>query len=143
MHQLFAEQGLECRNYDLKDGAHCDRTDDAVWDPILRDSAAGEYRACFASPECGTFSQLHNKLLADRHRCRTPLAQVDVARRACHLQTTQEYDYIRSLLSGLHRCWIYSPPEDCPGFPKHLRRRRTSVSTQLGRVHRIIVAAWG
>ena len=55
MHRLFTEQGLECHNYDLKDGAHCDLTDDAVWDPILRDSAAGEYRACFASPECGTF----------------------------------------------------------------------------------------
>ena len=61
MHKLLSEQGLKCHNYDLKDGAHCDLTDDAVWDPILRDTAAGEYGACFASPECTTFSQLHNK----------------------------------------------------------------------------------
>ena len=63
MHKLFTEQGLECHNYDLKDGAHCDLTDDAVWDPILRDTAAGEYAACFASLERSTFSQLHNKLV--------------------------------------------------------------------------------
>ena len=61
MPELFTEQSLECQNYDLEEGGHCDLTDDAMWDPILRDTAAGEYVACFASPECSTFPQLHNK----------------------------------------------------------------------------------
>ena len=33
-----------------------------MWGDVLRDIAAGEYVASFASPECSTFSKLHNLL---------------------------------------------------------------------------------
>ena len=49
MYQLLIEQGYDCHNFDLKNGSDCDLTDDAVWDPILRDVAAGEYAACCKS----------------------------------------------------------------------------------------------
>ena len=47
-------------NYDRLNGQQFDLVDDVVKDEILRDIAAGEYVAAFASPECSTFSKLHN-----------------------------------------------------------------------------------
>ena len=46
-------------NYDRLNGQQFDLVDDVVWDDIMRDIAAGEYIAAFASPECSTFSKLH------------------------------------------------------------------------------------
>ena len=46
-------------NYDRLNGQHFDLVGDVVWGEILRDIAAGEYVAAFASHECSTFSKLH------------------------------------------------------------------------------------
>ena len=47
-------------NYGRLNGQQFDLVDDVVWDDIMCDIAAGEYVAAFASPECSTFSKLHN-----------------------------------------------------------------------------------
>ena len=52
MYQVLLEHGYDCHNFDLKKGSDCDLAGDAVWDPILRDVAVGEYEACFARPDC-------------------------------------------------------------------------------------------
>ena len=52
--------GFDCTNFDRLNGQQFDLVDDVVWDEILRDIAAGEYVAAFASLECSTFSKLHN-----------------------------------------------------------------------------------
>ena len=46
--------------YDLKNGQQIDLVDDVVWDKVLCDIVAGEYFGVFASPDCSTFSKLHN-----------------------------------------------------------------------------------
>ena len=60
LYNLFISAGFECVNYDRLNGQQFDLVDDVVKDEILRDIAAGEYVAAFASPECSTFSKLHN-----------------------------------------------------------------------------------
>jgi len=60
LYNLFTAAGYECVNYDRLNGQQFDLVDDVVKDEILRDIAAGEYVAAFASPECCTFSKLHN-----------------------------------------------------------------------------------
>ena len=60
LYNLFVSAGLECVNYDKVNGQQFDLVDDVVKDEILHDIAAGEYVAAFASPECSTFSKLHN-----------------------------------------------------------------------------------
>ena len=59
--QLFNESAVfECVNYDLRNGQQFDLTDDAVHDPLANSVAEGEYVACFACPDCSTFSKLHS-----------------------------------------------------------------------------------
>jgi hypothetical protein len=60
LYNLFIAAGFECVNYDRLNGQQFDLVDDAVKDEILHDIAAGEYVAAFASPECSTFTKLHN-----------------------------------------------------------------------------------
>ena len=60
LYNLFVSAGLECVNYGRLNGQQFDLVDDIVKDEILHDIAAGEYVAAFASPECSTFSKLHN-----------------------------------------------------------------------------------
>ena len=60
LYNLFISAGFECVNYDRLNGQQFDLVDDAVKDKILHDIAAGEYAAAFASPECCSFSKLHN-----------------------------------------------------------------------------------
>ena len=60
LYNLLVSAGLECVNYDKVNGQQFDLVDDVVKDAILHDIAAGEYVAAFASPECSTFSKLHN-----------------------------------------------------------------------------------
>ena len=62
LYNLFIAAGFECVNYGRLNGQQFDLVDDVVKDEILRDIAAGEYVAAFASPECSTFSKLHNFL---------------------------------------------------------------------------------
>ena len=60
MHNLFLCRGFRCRNYDIGNGPHGDLADNIRFNTIERDTRAGEFVACTASPECGTFSRLHN-----------------------------------------------------------------------------------
>ena len=46
--------------HDVQNGPTGDLTDDAIWGDLLYHVAAGDYSACIASPECSTFSKLHN-----------------------------------------------------------------------------------
>ena len=59
--KLFkAHDSFECVNYDLRNGPQFDLMDDAGWDALLRSVNAWEYAACFACPDCATFSKLHS-----------------------------------------------------------------------------------
>ena len=60
MHNLFEGVGIGCRNYGTANGPHCDLANNMTFAAIERDTRAGEYVACTASPECGSFSKLHN-----------------------------------------------------------------------------------
>ena len=60
MHALLAAAGFTCHNYDIKNGPDCDLVDNAVWEPLLRSIAAGEYLACIGCPMCATYSKLLN-----------------------------------------------------------------------------------
>ena len=60
LYNLFVAAGFECVNYDRLNGQQFDLVGDVAKDEILRDIAAGEYVAAFASPECSTFSKLQN-----------------------------------------------------------------------------------
>ena len=57
---LFRAAGYEPVNYDTLNGQEFDLADTAIYEAVLRDIAAGEYMACFASPDCSTFSKLLN-----------------------------------------------------------------------------------
>jgi hypothetical protein len=58
--QLLKNAGYEPDNYDTANGAQFDLVDDAISDPIAARVAGGEYVAAFASPDCSTYSKLHN-----------------------------------------------------------------------------------
>ena len=58
--QLIKAAGFESENYDTANGAHLDLTDDSVSDPLAARVAGGEFVAAFASPDCSTYSKLHN-----------------------------------------------------------------------------------
>ena len=60
VYNLLVVAGFDCVNYDRLNGRKIDLVDDVVWGEILRDIAAGEYVVALASPECSTFSKLHN-----------------------------------------------------------------------------------
>ena len=60
MHALLVAAGFECHNYDIKNGPEFDLVDNAVWEPLLRSIAAGEYLACIGCPMCATYSKLLN-----------------------------------------------------------------------------------
>ena len=49
---LFLIAGFECVNYDIENGSQFDLVDDAVWEPLLRSIAAGEYAASCLSYVC-------------------------------------------------------------------------------------------
>ena len=58
--QMIKASGFDCENYDTANGAHLDITDDSVSDPLAARVAGGEFVAAFASPDCSTYSKLHN-----------------------------------------------------------------------------------
>ena len=57
---LMATSGVTCMNFDTANGPTGDLSDGIIVDQVGRDARLGEYQACGASPECGTFSRLHN-----------------------------------------------------------------------------------
>ena len=58
--QMIKASGFDCENYNTANGAHLDFTDDSVSDPLAARVAGGEFAAAFASPDCSTYSKLHN-----------------------------------------------------------------------------------
>ena len=60
MYALLEAAGFVCHNYDIKNGPEFDLVDNAVWEPLLRSIAAGEYMACIGCPMCATYSKLLN-----------------------------------------------------------------------------------
>ena len=57
---LLGSAGFTCCNFDIANGPTGDLRDGVIFDPIERDVDRDEYSACGASPECGSFSKLHN-----------------------------------------------------------------------------------
>jgi len=57
---FFKAIGMGCSNYDTANGPQCDLSDSITFAQAEREVSGGEFVACTASPECGTFSKLHN-----------------------------------------------------------------------------------
>ena len=56
----FKAKGYDAVNYDILNGQVYDLADTAISNEMIRSVAAGDYLACFASPDCSTFSKLLN-----------------------------------------------------------------------------------
>ena len=62
MFNLLKALGYDVVNYDVRKGKQFDLVDIAVFDRILYDIVGGEYMACFASPDCSSYSKLQHLL---------------------------------------------------------------------------------
>ena len=60
MFNLFNAAGMGCSNYDIANGPQCDLSDNITFAQIKREVSEGDFVCRAASPECGTFSKLHN-----------------------------------------------------------------------------------
>ena len=60
MFNLFKAIGMGCSNYDTANGPPCELSDNITFAQVEREVSGGEFVACTASLECGTFSKLHN-----------------------------------------------------------------------------------
>ena len=56
MFNLLRAIGMGCSNYDTANGPQCDLSDNITFAQVEHNTLGGQYVACTASPERGTYS---------------------------------------------------------------------------------------